>query len=95
VNQTPVPARLYYRFTRTIQTGKKLRETARCVVFNARFAQLASPLIQRAQHAVLLVNVDSYVVHENSSFRFCSSLRTGMLLSFYLTPSAIPSGFDP
>jgi len=51
---------------------------------------VCAPIRQRAQHAVLLMDVDSDVVHENSSFRFPCSLRTEVLLSFYLTPDCRP-----
>src|ERR1700751_1796440 len=85
VNQAPVPARFHYRFTWSIQTGKKLRKPACTVAFNSSFAQLAPALVQRAKHAVLLMYIHSHVVHENSFLSY-SSLCTRLLLSFYLTP---------
>src|SRR6478735_7992990 len=84
VDQAPVPARFHHCFARTIQPGKESSKTTRRVCFHSPLPQLAPCLIQRAQHAVLLVNVYSYVIHENSFLSF-SSLRTEELLSFYLT----------
>src|ERR1700757_1680802 len=86
VNQAPVPARFHYRFTWSIQTGKKLRKPACTVAFNSSFAQLAPAFVQRAKHAVLLMYIHSHVVHENSFLSY-SSLCTRLLLSFYLTPT--------
>src|SRR5207249_8074816 len=85
MHQAPVPARFHHRLAWTIQTGEKLRKTIRGIAFHSPFPQFAPPLIQRAKHAVLLVHIHSNVVHENSFLSF-SSLRTGELLSFYLTP---------
>src|SRR6266480_6425932 len=65
---------------------KKLSETKRRVALHAGFSQLPASLIHCAKHTVLLVNVYSNVIHENSSFLFLSTLCTEGLLSFYLTP---------
>ncbi|HEU0049934.1 MAG TPA: hypothetical protein VFQ43_20260, partial [Nitrososphaera sp.] len=51
---------------------------------------LPASLIHCAKHTVLLVNVYSNVIHENSSFLFLSTLCTEGLLSFYLTPRLTP-----
>src|SRR5438093_9890751 len=64
---------------------KKLSETKRRVALHAGFSQLPASLIHCAKHTVLLVNVYSNVIHENSSFLFSSTLCTEGLLSFYLT----------
>src|SRR5439155_2543403 len=85
MHQAPVPARFHHRLAWTIQTGEKLRKTIRGIAFHSPLPQFAPRLIQRAKHAVLLVHIHSNVVHENSFLSF-SSLRTGELLSFYLTP---------
>ena len=85
MDQAPVPARFYHRFAWSIQPGEKLRKTTRRISFYPSFAQFVSPLIQRAQHAVILVHIHSNVVHEKSFLSF-SSLSTEGLLSFYLTP---------
>src|SRR3989440_10615565 len=86
VDQTPIPACFNDGFAWPFQTGKKLRKPSCAIAFDSSLAQLPPALIQRAQHAVLLVDIYSDVVHENS-FLSSSSLRTGMLLSCYLTPS--------
>src|SRR5437773_8066371 len=91
MHQAPVPARFHHRLAWTIQTGQKLRKTIRGIAFHSPLPQFAPRLIQRAKHAVLLVHIHSNVVHENSFLSF-SSLRTGELLSFYLTlvlPSSV------
>src|SRR6266446_10119958 len=85
VDQTPIPACFNDGFAWPFQTGKKLRKPSCAIAFDSSLAQLPPALIQRAQHAVLLVDIYSDVVHENS-FLSSSSLRTGMLLSCYLTP---------
>src|SRR6266704_2403644 len=90
VDQTPIPACFNDGFAWPFQTGKKLRKPSCAIAFDSSLAQLPPALIQRAQHAVLLVDIYSDVVHENS-FLSSSSLRTGMLLSCYLTPfHAVP-----
>ena len=89
MHQAPVPARFHHRLAWTIQTGQKLRKTIRGIAFHSPLPQFAPRLIQRAKHAVLLVHIHSNVVHENSFLSF-SSLRTGELLSFYLTPILFP-----
>src|SRR5437763_4222819 len=83
VDQTPIPACFNDGFAWPFQTGKKLRKPSCAIAFDSSLAQLPPALIQRAQHAVLLVDIYSDVVHENS-FLSSSSLRTGMLLSCYL-----------
>src|SRR6266705_2993968 len=85
VDQTPIPACFNDGFAWPFQTGKKLRKPSCAIAFDSSLAQLPPALIQRAQHAVLLVDIYSDVVHENS-FLSSSSLRTGMLLSCYLIP---------
>src|SRR5881398_1104625 len=85
VDQTPIPACFNDGFAWPFQTGKKLRKPSCAIAFDSSLAQLPPALIQRAQHAVLLVDIYSDVVHENS-FLSSSSLRTGMLLSCYLSP---------
>src|SRR6266699_505571 len=85
VDQTPIPACFNDGFAWPFQTGKKLRKPSCAIAFDSSLAQLPPALIQRAQHAVLLVDIYSDVVHENS-FLSSSSLRTEMLLSCYLTP---------
>src|SRR5438477_5812510 len=87
VDQTPIPACFNDGFAWPFQTGKKLRKPSCAIAFDSSLAQLPPALIQRAQHAVLLVDIYSDVVHENS-FLSSSSLRTGMLLSCYLSPTA-------
>src|SRR5204863_8465714 len=84
VDQTPIPACFNDGFAWPFQTGKKLRKPSCAIAFDSSLAQLPPALIQRAQHAVLLVDIYSDVVHENS-FLSSSSLRTEMLLSCYLT----------
>src|SRR6266853_2764703 len=84
VDQTPIPACFNDGFAWPFQTGKKLRKPSCAIAFDSSLAQLPPALIQRAQHAVLLVDIYSDVVHENS-FLSSSSLRTGMLLSCYLS----------
>src|SRR5207247_1455673 len=88
VDQTPIPACFNDGFAWPFQTGKKLRKPSCAIAFDSSLAQLPPALIQRAQHAVLLVDIYSDVVHENS-FLSSSSLRTGMLLSCYLTPFSL------
>src|SRR5882757_2880386 len=90
VDQTPIPACFNDGFAWPFQTGKKLRKPSCAIAFDSSLAQLPPALIQRAQHAVLLVDIYSDVIHENS-FLSSSSLRTGMLLSSYLTPSLTPA----
>src|SRR5881397_2474366 len=85
VNAAPIPARFHYRLAWPSQARKKLSETKRRVALHAGFSQLPASLIHCATHTVLLVNVYSNVIHENSSFLFFSTLRTEGLLSFYLT----------
>src|SRR5256885_4930872 len=85
VDQAPIPACFNDGFAWPFQTGKKLRKPCCAIAFDSSLAQLPPALIQRAQHAVLLMDIYSDVVHENS-FLSSSSLRTGMLLSCYLTP---------
>src|SRR6266516_7375271 len=80
----PIPACFNDGFAWPFQTGKKLRKPSCAIAFDSSLAQLPPALIQRAQHAVLLVDIYSDVVHENS-FLSSSSLRTEMLLSCYLT----------
>src|SRR5437588_3231534 len=84
VDQTPIPACFNDGFAWPFQTGKKLRKPSCAIAFDSSLAQLPPALIQRAQHAVLLVDIYSDVVHQNS-FLSSSSLRTEMLLSCYLT----------
>src|SRR5207247_10699171 len=86
VDQTPIPACFNDGFAWPFQTGKKLRKPSCAIAFDSSLAQLPPALTQRAQHAVLLVDIYSDVVHENS-FLSSSSLRTEMLLSCYLIPS--------
>src|SRR5438552_14202452 len=86
VNAAPIPARFHYGLAWPSQARKKLSETKRRVALHAGFSQLPASLIHCAKHTVLLVNVYSNVIHENSSFLFFSTLRTEGLLSFYLTP---------
>src|SRR6266480_2322028 len=86
VNAAPIPARFHYRLAWPSQARKKLSETKRRVALHAGFSQLPASLIHCAKHTVLLVNVYSNVIHENSSFLFLSTLCTEGLLSFYLTP---------
>src|SRR5437588_10715329 len=90
VDQTPIPACFNDGFAWPFQTGKKLRKPSCAIAFDSSLAQLPPALIQRAQHAVLLVDIYSDVVHENS-FLSSSSLRTEMLLSCYLSPK-FPGG---
>src|SRR6266496_1140806 len=85
VNEAPIPARFHYRLAWPSQARKKLSETKRRVALHAGFPQLPASLIHCAKHTVLLVNVYSNVIHENSSFLFLSTLCTEGLLSFYLT----------
>src|SRR5436189_6221847 len=80
----PNSSMLHRRLCLAFQTGKKLRKPSCAIAFDSSLAQLPPALIQRAQHAVLLMDIYSDVVHENS-FLSSSSLRTGMLLSCYLT----------
>src|SRR5206468_11482926 len=87
VNAAPIPARFHYRLAWPSQARKKLSETKRRVALHAGFPQLPASLIHCAKHTVLLVNVYSNVIHENSSFLFFSTLCTKGLLSFYLTPN--------
>src|SRR5207237_7087628 len=89
VDQAPIPACLNHGFAWPVRTGKKLRKPSCAIAFDSSLAQLPPALIQRAQHAVLLVDIYSDVVHENS-FLSSSSLRTEMLLSCYLTPDRDP-----
>src|SRR5207247_4165841 len=84
VDQTPIPACFNDGFAWPFQTGKKLRKPSCAIAFDSSLAQLPPALIQRAQHAVLLVDIYSDVVHENS-FLSSSSIRTEMLISCYLT----------
>src|SRR5437667_9445354 len=84
----PIPACFNDGFAWPFQTGKKLRKPSCAIAFDSSLAQLPPALIQRAQHAVLLVDIYSDVVHENS-FLSSSSLRTGMLLSCYLSPAIL------
>src|SRR6266536_5493210 len=88
VDYAPVPARFHHRFARPFQAGKKLSETAARVALYPSLSQLAASLVHGTKHTVLLVNVYSNVIHENSSFLFSSTLCTEGLLSFYLTPFA-------
>src|SRR5438067_6996701 len=83
---SPVPARFHHRFARPFQARKKLSETAARVALYPSLSQLAASLVHGTKHTVLLVNVYSNVIHENSSFLFSSTLCTEGLLSFYLTP---------
>src|SRR6266446_2856194 len=85
VNEAPIPARFHYRPAWPSQARKKLSETKRRVALHAGFPQLPASLIHCAKHTILLVNVYSNVIHENSSFLFSSTLCTEGLLSFYLT----------
>src|SRR5205814_7229178 len=73
------------------QARKKLSETAARVALYPSLSQLAASLVHGTKHTVLLVNVYSNVIHENSSFLFSSTLCTEGLLSFYLTPSHHPT----
>src|SRR5438105_13954843 len=73
---------------------EKLSETKRRVALHAGFPQLPASLIHCAKHTVILVNVYSNVIHENSSFLFSSTLCTEGLLSFYLTPFPLPSSLS-
>src|SRR6266542_3064002 len=86
VNEAPIPARFHYRLVWPSQARKKLSETKRRVALHAGFPQLPASLIHCAKHTILLVNVYSNVIHENSSFLFFSTLCTERLLSFYPTP---------
>src|SRR5205823_12602028 len=74
-----------YRLAWPSQARKKLSETKRRVALHAGFSQLPASLIHCAKHTVLLVNVYSIVIHENSSFLFLSTLCTEGLLSFFLS----------
>src|SRR5205823_10456146 len=70
VDQTPIPACFNDGFAWPFQTGKKLRKPSCAIAFDSSLAQLPPALIQRAQHAVLLVDIYSDVVHENSFLPF-------------------------
>src|SRR5206468_8978590 len=94
VNAAPIPARFHYRLAWPSQARKKLSETKRRVALHAGFSLLPASLIHCAKHTVLLVNVYSNVIHENSSFLFFSTLRTEGLLSFYLTPILLPDPYS-
>src|SRR5438270_4850826 len=81
----PNSSMLQRRLCLALPNRQKLRKPSCAIALDSSLAQLPPALIQRAQHAVLLVDIYSDVVHENS-FLSSSSLRTGMLLSCYLTP---------
>ena len=63
-------------------------------LIHSSLTQLIANLIQSAQHAILLVDIYSDVVHENSVLS-SSNLRTGMLFSFYRTPVLAPFPLQP
>src|SRR5450432_195581 len=86
MGQAPVPARFQDRFARPGQLAEEARISLPAVPLNPCLLQLGAALILRAEHTILLVNVDPNVVHKNSSFPFPQSLRSAKLFSCYLTP---------